>query len=272
MSRNERTQERAPDEALVALVTGAAGGIGGAVVEAFAGAGFRVLAVDREAPRGAPGDAGAPAGDTVAEPTHGAVFAHLADLVDEAQAAGAVAAALDRFGRLDVVACCHGGSGRRYGDGPVDECTQAGWDATLDLNLKSSFLVCRHAVPALRAGGGGAIVTLASVLGLVGGDRDFATHAYAAAKGAVISLTRAMAVTYAPDEIRCNVVCPGLIATPMSERAQGDPAIRARLDELQPLTGDFGRPEDVAEAVLYLATAPFTTGAVLTVDGGWTAR
>jgi NAD(P)-dependent dehydrogenase (short-subunit alcohol dehydrogenase family) len=179
---------------------------------------------------------------------------------------------VDRFGRLDVVVCAHGGSGRAFGDGPVDECTEAGWDATLEMNLKSVFLVCRHAVPALRASGGGAIVAVSSVLGLVGGDRDFATHAYAASKGALVALMRAMAVTYAAEGIRCNAVCPGLIATPMSARAQGDPAIRERLGELQPLTGDFGRPEDVAQAVLYLATAPFATGSVLTVDGGWTAR
>jgi NAD(P)-dependent dehydrogenase (short-subunit alcohol dehydrogenase family) len=104
------------------------------------------------------------------------------------------------------------------------------------------------------------------------GDRDFATHAYAASKGGLIALTRAMAISYAGDGIRCNVVCPGLIETPMSARAQGDPAIRARLAELQPLTGDLGKPADVAEAVLYLATSPFATGSVLTVDGGWTAR
>jgi NAD(P)-dependent dehydrogenase (short-subunit alcohol dehydrogenase family) len=79
-------------------------------------------------------------------------------------------------------------------------------------------------------------------------------------------------VTYAPEGIRCNAIAPGLIATPMSARAQGDERIRARLPELQPLTGDFGRPEDVAQAAVYLATAPFVTGAVLTVDGGWTAR
>jgi meso-butanediol dehydrogenase / (S,S)-butanediol dehydrogenase / diacetyl reductase len=253
MSRVQRTPEHGP----VALVTGAAGGIGGAVVAAFAAAGFRVLAVDRD-------------GDIV--DGHEGVVPHRADLVRDDQAAGAVAAAIERFGRLDVVACCHGGSGRRFGDGPVDECTEAGWDATLDLNLKSVFLVCRHAVPALRAAGGGAIVTLGSVLGLVGGDRDFATHAYAAGKGAVVALTRSMAVTYANDGIRCNVVCPALIATSMSERAQADPAIRARLAELQPLTGEFGRPEDVAEAIFHLATARFTTGAVLTVDGGWTAK
>ena len=223
-----------------ALVTGAAGGIGGAVCAALSDAGYEVIGVDREQ----------------------------ADLTDEAQ----VAAVFDGLDRLDLVVCAHGGSGRRFGDGPVDECTFAGWEATLAMNLTSVFLVCRQAVPRLRANGGGAIVTVASVLGLVGGDRDFATHAYAAAKGALIALTRSMAVTYAADGIRCNVVAPGLIATPMSARAQEDPAIRARLAELQPLTGDFGTPEDVAGAVAYLADAPFATGTVLAVDGGWTAK
>jgi NAD(P)-dependent dehydrogenase (short-subunit alcohol dehydrogenase family) len=174
--------------------------------------------------------------------------------------------------RLDALVCAHGISGRRLGDGPVETCTEAGWDAVLDANLKSVFLYAKQAIPALRANGGGAIVTLSSALGLVGGDDDFATHAYAASKAGVIGLTRAMAVTYAGDGIRCNVVAPGLIATPMSERARHDPAILGRLPELQPLTGDFGSADDVAQACLYLATAPFVTGAVLSVDGGWTAQ
>ena len=252
MSSTGRTAEHGP----IALVTGAGGGIGSAVAEALAEAGHRVLAVDIEA----------------AGSRSRVVVPHRADLARDDEAAGAVAAAVERFGRLDVLVCAHGGSGRRFGDGPVDACTPEGWDATLELNLRSVFLTCRHAVPALRDAGGGAIVTVASVLGLVGGDRDFATHAYAASKGAVIALTRAMAVTYAPDGIRCNVVCPGLIATPMSSRAQADPAIRARLGELQPLTGDLGHPRDVAEAVVYAAGARFATGSVITVDGGWTAR
>lgn len=173
---------------------------------------------------------------------------------------------------LDALVCAHGMSGRTLGDGPVETCTEEAWDAVLEANLRSVFVYCKHAVPLLRAAGGGAIVTVSSVLGLVGGDRDFATHAYAAAKAGVIGLTRAMAATYAGDGIRCNVVCPGLIETPMSRRAQEDPRIHARLPELQPLTGGFGRPEDVAQAALYLATARFVTGAVLTVDGGWTVR
>jgi NAD(P)-dependent dehydrogenase (short-subunit alcohol dehydrogenase family) len=174
--------------------------------------------------------------------------------------------------RLDVLVCAHGISGRRFGDGPVDECTDEGWTTVIDANLTSVFRYAKQAIPALRANGGGAIVTVSSVLGLVGGDADFATHAYAAAKAGVIGLTRAMAVHYAPEGIRCNTVAPGLIATPMSERAQNDEGIVGRLGELQPLTGSFGSPEDVARACLYLATAPFVTGAVLTVDGGWTAR
>ena len=212
-----------------AVVTGSAGGIGGATVSAFEAAGFSVHGVERGEP-------------------------------------------FPELDTLDALVCAHGISGRRFGDGPVDSCTEEGWDTVLDANLKSVFLYAKQAIPALRANGGGAIVTLSSALGLVGGDDDFATHAYAASKAGVIGLTRAMSVTYARDGIRCNVVAPGLIATPMSERAQKNPAVVARLPELQPLTGDFGAPDDVAQACLYLATARFVTGAVLSVDGGWTAR
>ena len=216
-----------------AVVTGSNGGIGSATVNAFEAAGFSVDGIDVE---------------------------------DDP------AAVFGKLDRLDVLVCAHGFSGRKLGDGPVDICTDEAWDAVLEANLRSVFAYCKHAIPLLRAAGGGAIVTVSSVLGLVGGDEDFATHAYAASKAGVIGLTRAMAATYAKEGIRCNVVCPGLIETPMSRRAQDDARIRARLPELQPLTGDFGRPQDVARAAVYLATAPFVTGAVLTVDGGWTAR
>jgi meso-butanediol dehydrogenase / (S,S)-butanediol dehydrogenase / diacetyl reductase len=216
-----------------AVVTGSAGGIGSATIRALEAAGLTVTGLEVD--------------DKPAE-----IFS--------------------AFDRLDVLVCAHGISGRGLGDGPVDACTDEAWDAVLEANLRSTFVYCRSAVPLLRSAGGGAIVLVSSVLGLVGGDEDFSTHAYAASKAGQIGLARAMAATYASEGIRCNVVCPGLIETPMSRRVQDDERIRARLPELQPLTGTFGRPEDVAQAVVYLATAPFVTGAVLPVDGGWTAR
>ena len=238
-------------EGKTALVTGAAGAIGCSVVEAFEAAGARVLAVDR-----VEGHAGDP---------------YLADVTEPDAVAGAVAAAVERHGRLDVLFNGAGISGRALGDGPVDSCSLEAWDAVLDTNLKSVFLCCKYAIPALRRSGGGAIVNVGSVLGLVGAE-EFQTHAYAASKGGIVALTRAVAIAYAREQIRCNAICPGLIDTPMSERARNDPRVRERLAELQPLTAAPGAPEDVAQAALYLATAPFVTGAVLTVDGGWTAR
>lgn len=232
----------------VALVTGSEGGIGGAVVRAFADAGYTVVGADL-----------VPAAEVVV------------DVATEAGARRAVDAAVEQHGRLDAVVTAHGISGRSLGDGPVSECTDDAWNAVLAANLTSVFLVCRAAVPRLVDSGGGAIVMIGSVLGLVG-DEDFATHAYAASKAALVGLCRAMAVHYAPSGIRANVVAPGLIETPMSRRAQDDPGIRSRLRELQPLTGTLGHPKHVAEAALYAARAEFVTGTVLVVDGGWTAR
>jgi meso-butanediol dehydrogenase / (S,S)-butanediol dehydrogenase / diacetyl reductase len=225
---------------MIVVVTGAAGAIGGSVARAFEETGARVVGIDREQ----------------------------ADLARASE----VERAFAELERIDTLVNTAGISGRSLGDGPVEACTEEAWDAVLDSNLKSVFLCCRQAIPRLRAAGGGAIVNVSSVLGLVGGDEDFATHAYAASKAGIVGLSRAIAVHYARERIRCNVVAPGLIATPMSERAQRDERIRARLRDLQPLSGDFGDPTDVAAAALYLASAEFVTGAVLTVDGGWTAR
>jgi NAD(P)-dependent dehydrogenase (short-subunit alcohol dehydrogenase family) len=254
-------------EGRVAIVTGAAGGIGGATARRFAAEGARVAALDRSAE-------GLAATAQAIEAAGGEALPIALDVTDGAAVQGAVAQVLARWGRLDVLFNGAGASGRKYGDGPADECSEEGWAWTLNVNLTSAFLLCKHALPPMLAAGAGSIVNLASVLGMVGGDEDFATHAYAASKGGLIALSRAMASYYAPRGVRVNVVAPGLIATPMSQRAQADPHILARLAQLQPLGAAMGLPDDVAAAAAYLASddARFVTGVVLPVDGGWTTR
>ena len=251
----------------VAFITGAGSGIGRAAAYLFAERGARVAAIDLDA------ESGEASVQEIQERGHQAVFIQ-ADVTQGADVARAVEQAVAHFGRIELAFNIVGVSGRRWGDGPAAECTEEAWDRVMDVNLKSVFLCCKYVIPEMLKAGGGAIVNLSSVLGLVGGDEDFATHAYAASKGGIISFTRAVASYYAPRGIRANVICPGLIRTAMSRRAQANDDIRDRLRQLQPLTGDFGEPLDVAQAALYLASdqAAFVTGTVLTVDGGWTVR
>lgn len=253
-------------ETRAALVTGAASGIGRATALRFAAEGARVALLDLNA------EGLAETADLIRQ-AGGEAAPFPVDLTDAAGVEAAVAGAAARWDGLQAVFNGAGGSGRRFGDGPVDACTLEGWERTLAMNLTSMFLVCKYAVPHLLKTRG-AIVNLASVLGLVGGDEDFATHAYAASKSGIIGMSRAMASYYAPQGLRVNVIAPGLIATPMSRRAQSDAHILERLPQLQPLTGDFGSPDDIAAAAAYLASddARFVTGTVLTVDGGWTVR
>jgi NAD(P)-dependent dehydrogenase (short-subunit alcohol dehydrogenase family) len=250
----------------VAIVTGGGSGIGRATTQLFATEGAQVIVLDIDA---------VSASQTLASlngPHPGS--SRILDVTDDPQVASAIESVVSDYGRIDALVNVAGGSGRKWGDGPTDSCTLDGWHKTLALNLDSLFYCCKYSLQAMLKQQQGVIVNISSVLGLVGGDDDFATHAYAASKGAVISLTRSIASYYAPRGIRANVICPGLIATPMSKRAQESDHIRDRLPQLQPLTGDFGSPQDVAQAALYLASdvSSFVTGAVLTVDGGWTVR
>src|SRR5262249_1284425 len=166
-----------------------------------------------------------------------------------------------------------GGSGRRAGDGPLHELSDAGWGYTLSLNLTSVFHSNRAAVRQfLRQDTGGSILNMGSVLAFSPSPRYFATHGYAAAKAAIIGMTRSAAAYYASHGIRFNVVAPALVATPVAQRAARDRSVQEFIATKQPLDGGrIGRPEDLDGAVVYLLSdaSRFVTGQVLAVDGGW---
>ncbi|MCB0669298.1 MAG: SDR family oxidoreductase [Saprospiraceae bacterium] len=178
-----------------------------------------------------------------------------------------------KWGSLHGLYHVAGGSGRRYGDGPVDALTLEGWETTFELNLTSLMLSNQAAIRSFqKQGKGGAILNMGSVLGYAPSPRYFATHAYAAAKSAVIGFSKSLASYYARDNIRINVLAPGLVETPMAQRAAKDDQIQKFIRTKQPLDGGrIGQPQDLDGAVSFLLSdqSAFITGQVLTVDGGW---
>ncbi len=193
-----------------------------------------------------------------------------ADLTQPEQVAEAVRVCVDQWGRIDGLFNVAGISGRRFGDGPLHECTEEGWDATLDANAKSVFLVCRAVLQQMLAQKRGAILNMASVLAFAPQRRFFASHAYAASKGAIVSLSKAMASYYAPHGIRVNAIAPALVETPMSQRAGASAEIMAFMRDKQPL-GAMMSAADVAGMAVFLLgeRARAITGTVVTVDAGW---
>ncbi len=180
-------------------------------------------------------------------------------------------------GRLDILFHVAGVSGRRFGDGPLHECSVEGWNTVLDTNARGTFLTNREAVKQMLRqevdghGLRGTILNTGSVLGRSPSPEFFGTYAYAASKGALRAMTLSAASHYARDRIRFNLLAPGLIETPMSARAVDNPAILEFLVTKQPLAAGPGTAEDCAEAALYLCepASRFVTGVELTVDGGW---
>ena len=198
-------------------------------------------------------------------------------LAADLTAPGAAERAVAACGPVDALFNVAGISGRKFGDGPLHECSEEGWDTTLDANVKSMFFMCRAALqrmleqPVAANGLRGTILNMASVLGFAPQARHFATHAYAASKGAILAMSRSMAAYYAPQKIRVNVIAPALVRTPMSARAQNDPAILDLMKTKQPLAEDLIEADDVARAALFLLgdDSRRITADTLTVDAGW---
>lgn len=196
-----------------------------------------------------------------------------ADAMQPDTATRAIALAAERLDGFHGLYHVAGGSGRKQGDGALHELTDEGWQFTLNENLTSLLYSNRAAVQQFLAQGrGGSVLNMGSVLGWSPSPHLFATHAYATAKAGIIGLTQAAAAHYAKDGVRFNVLAPALVATPMSTRAQTDPAILDFIRTKQPLDGGrIGRPEDLdAAAVFFMSDdSKFATGQVLAVDGGW---
>jgi len=254
---------QAPLEGKVVVIVGGTRGLGLAGLRACVSAGARVVAVGL----GGVGTEGQPAelgpGVRVFE----------GDARDPATARLAVRRAVEELGGFHALYHVAGGSGRAFGDGPLHELSDAGWEETLRLNLTSLFFSNRAAVEQfLKQGTPGSILNLGSVLGFSPSPRFFGTHAYAAAKAGIEGLTVSAAATYAPRGIRFNALLPGLTDTAMSRRALGDARILEFVRAKQPLEGGRpGQPMDLDGAVVFFLSdaSRFVTGQVLAVDGGW---
>ena len=245
-------------EGKVTIVTGAASGIGRAAARLFHAAGAILTLVDRD-------EAGL---RETADSIGGDVLLRTADISDAAAVQAAVAATLERRGRLD---CAFNNAGVDSFEWAVADLPDEEWRRVIEIDLTGVFFCMKHEIVAMRANGGGAIVNTSSGLGLVAVANQ---SAYIAAKHGVLGLTKAAALEYVKEGIRVNAVCPGIIRTPMAQRGiAGNPAVEEALAKIQPI-GRLGEPEEVANAALFLLSdaASFITGESLAVDGGYLAN
>lgn len=249
-------------EGKTALITGAGSGMGRLAAQVFAREGAQIVAADRssEALR-----------DTVAsvQDAGGTIIGVEGDVARSGDVQRWVREGVAAFGRLNVL---YNNAGIFPDeDQSVEDMDEAVFQRVIDVNLKGVALSCQHGIPELVRAGGGSIINVASFVALVG--CTVPQDAYTASKGAVIALTRSLAVQYGPKNIRANALCPGPIVTPLMDSLFKDEAARnLRLNRI-PL-GRFGRPEDVVNAALYLASdeSSWTTGTAFVVDGGITVN
>ncbi|MEM1158385.1 MAG: SDR family oxidoreductase [Verrucomicrobiota bacterium] len=250
------------------VIIGGTTGLGLSAAHAFVRSGARIVIVGRNP------DSVEAALAQLAEGAPGLAHGFAGDAVDPRTAAQAIERCLHHYKGFDGLYHVAGGSGRRFGDGPLHEISDEGIDQTLDLNLKSLLLSNRAAVNTfLEHKKGGAILNLGSVLGYSPSPGHFSTHVYAAAKSAIIGFTKSVAAYYARENIRFNVIAPALVETPMAQRAAQDDTIQKFIRTKQPLDGGrIGYPEDLDELATYLlsSSSRFVTGQVIAVDGGWT--
>ncbi|HSG89738.1 MAG TPA: glucose 1-dehydrogenase [Pseudomonadales bacterium] len=243
----------------VALITGGASGMGQSEAMIFAREGARVVVADLLEVEGRQ------VADKIAAGGGQARFVTL-DVTSEAGWEQAVETAVSAFGRLDVLVNNAGISGTF----DPDTLSTSAWDALMNVNAKGVFLGMKHAIPRMRAAGGGAIVNISSISGFVG--QPMLHMAYNASKGAVRIMTKAAAVQYAQDNIRVNSVHPGMMPPMRTSRVSADPEWRSKMLRAVPMKRE-GRVEEVAHAVLFLASddASYITGTELVVDGGYLA-
>lgn len=245
----------------VALVTGAGGGIGAATARLFAAEGARVVVVDIDR-------AGAEAVAAAIVDAGGEAVGLAADVTDEGQVEAAVTLAVERWGRLD---CAHNNAGTSGTPAAFTDVTLEDWDAVVRLNLTGVFLCLKYELRVMAPTGRGAIVNTSSGAGVIG--FPSLPH-YVASKHGVLGLTKTAAQEYARSGIRVNAVCPGTTDTPMMQAfIGGDPGIERMMRATVP-TGELGRPEQVAEAVVWLCSdrASFVNGDTMLVDGGTVCR
>jgi meso-butanediol dehydrogenase / (S,S)-butanediol dehydrogenase / diacetyl reductase len=250
-------------EGKVCIVTGGGSGIGRATCLLFAQEGARIAVADKRKEA-----ADAVAAECAAEGTQALALA--VDVAKDVDCGRMVEETVKRFGRLDVLVNNAG-----YGfAGTVVDTDERAWDDLMAVNVRGVFLCSKHAIPAMAANGGGAIVNTASVVAAVG-IRNRA--AYCASKGAVAALTRAIAIDHVAEGIRCNAVAPGTIDTPYFEEILRKSPVAAdsrKALEARQLLGRLGTPEEIAAGILFLASdeSRFATGSILTLDGGMTAQ